>query len=67
MATNTKAELGRVLTFRVSRGDAGLVAAAAAVEGSDVSAFVRSVVLPQVRRRLAAVLGGARDLEGVEK
>jgi uncharacterized protein (DUF1778 family) len=47
------------MTFRMSKGDASLVAAAATIGGRDFSAFVRAAAVKQARRQLADVLNDA--------
>lgn len=64
MAVQTKGELGKVVAFRLSNRDAGLVAAAAAVDGRDVSAFLRPLAVSEARRRLAAAVSGTPETEG---
>lgn len=59
MACTTSQGLQRIMTFRMSKGDASLVAAAATIGGRDFSAFVRAAAVKQARRQLADVLNDA--------
>lgn len=63
MAETTQ-QCDTMLGVRVTRQDATLVKAAAAFHGQTVSGFLRAMVVPQVRRQLAAVVGGTPEPEG---